>query len=334
MEKFNINKELQKKSKNKSFEKFNSQRFLLSILVLTVCLTIGLGITYSANVVSSSNVHLININIENGYQEKFTTSISGASFSQLIDSNYKKALITCDNGEVEYNEETRKIYGKNITSDINCVIAFDKTTPKVAINYANLKSVNDNYGTSFYFDKNAQDNYFNFNGLLFRIVRINGDGTYRLILNAPIGETFFGNNNFTTSNVKNYLETWFNNNIGNNKNIVIGDFDSNIYSTYGQDFIGSLVNFNSYDLAKVGLLSINEINIIINDETINEDSYLYGTYYTLNKTEENLSWTVKRGLITSCSSSEYLGIRPVINVKVDELSGTGTVDDPFQLKEE
>ena len=44
----------------------------------------------------------------------------------------------------------------------------------------------DRYGTSYYFRGIAEDNYVNFAGMIWRIVRINGDGTIRLVLDdAP-----------------------------------------------------------------------------------------------------------------------------------------------------
>ena len=40
----------------------------------------------------------------------------------------------------------------------------------------------DDYGTSYYFRGNINNNYIKINDMLFRIVRINGDGTIRIIL--------------------------------------------------------------------------------------------------------------------------------------------------------
>ena len=45
-----------------------------------------------------------------------------------------------------------------------------------------LNNAPDDYGTSYYFRGNVKDNYLSFAGKTWRIVRINGDGTVRLIL--------------------------------------------------------------------------------------------------------------------------------------------------------
>ncbi len=64
----------------------------------------------------------------------------------------------------------------------------------------------DDYGNSYYFRGNVQDNYLNFNDMCFRIVRIEGDGSIKLILedqtqtcetatggvNASIGQGNYG----------------------------------------------------------------------------------------------------------------------------------------------
>ncbi len=49
----------------------------------------------------------------------------------------------------------------------------------------------DDYGTSYYFRGAVQNNYVSFANQLWRIVRINGDGSVRLILNSSIGNSTF-----------------------------------------------------------------------------------------------------------------------------------------------
>lgn len=68
----------------------------------------------------------------------------------------------------------------------------------------------DDYGKSYYYRGNVENNYINFAGYTWRIVRINGDGTVRLILDDTTnyilnGETtgdtyYYGNETFGCSN--------------------------------------------------------------------------------------------------------------------------------------
>ncbi len=52
-----------------------------------------------------------------------------------------------------------------------------------------LNTAPDDYGTSYYFRGNVIDNYVNFANLTWRIVRINGDGSIRLILDDAVKDT-------------------------------------------------------------------------------------------------------------------------------------------------
>lgn len=45
-----------------------------------------------------------------------------------------------------------------------------------------ISTIEDNYGISYYFRGNVLDNYINFNNMCFRIVRILGDGSIKLVL--------------------------------------------------------------------------------------------------------------------------------------------------------
>ena len=69
----------------------------------------------------------------------------------------------------------------------------------------------DNDGNSYYYRGNIKDNYVNFAGMCWRIVRINGDGTTKLILEDKNttcnSETYTGDNQYTKSSFGYTLET-------------------------------------------------------------------------------------------------------------------------------
>ena len=56
-----------------------------------------------------------------------------------------------------------------------------------------LNTIADDYGTSYYYRGNVIDNYVSFAGFTWRIVRINGDGSVRLVLNSLNNETAYNN---------------------------------------------------------------------------------------------------------------------------------------------
>ena len=51
-----------------------------------------------------------------------------------------------------------------------------------------LSVTEDNYGYTYYFRGNVQNNYLNFNNMCFRIVRIEGDGSIKLVLASSLGK--------------------------------------------------------------------------------------------------------------------------------------------------
>src|SRR5574344_391718 len=84
---------------------------------------------------------------------------------------------------------------------------------------------NDDDGETYYFRGNVLNNYVNFAGFSFRILRINGDGTVRLIMNNPIDDLEAYNNNSETvddysskliyqnTSLKSILNKWLDSNL-------------------------------------------------------------------------------------------------------------------------
>ena len=109
-----------------------------------------------------------------------------------------------------------------------------------------IYSAEDDYGTSYYYAGNPSDNWVKFAGFYWRIIRINGDGTVRMIYNGlttdqtgettQIGSSAFNTNNNdnmyvgyqytngevhgrgTDSTIKGVLDNWYNNNLSNYSN--------------------------------------------------------------------------------------------------------------------
>ena len=145
-------------------------------------------------------------------------------------------------------------------------------------------------GTTYFFRGNVSNNYVSFAGNIWRIVRINEDGTVRLILNGAINSDTAINTNSTGyekmyySNgdaIKTALNAWYDNNIGNNTNysskVAIGSYfceaarvkySSNytsgnaimeLYSSYTPDY-SCVTDGNGYGLLNynIGLLTYDE----------------------------------------------------------------------------
>ncbi len=127
----------------------------------------------------------------------------------------------------------------------------------------------DGEGTSYYFAGNTTENWLSFAGFYWRIIRINGDGTVRIIYNGT-GTSTTGtstqlsststfnsssNNNMyvgymytsgqvhgleTSSTIKGTVDTWYQNNIANNS-----EYTSKISTTTG--FCGDRTSTTTYN---------------------------------------------------------------------------------------
>ena len=165
---------------------------------------------------------------------------------------------------------------------------------------------------TYYFRGNVENNYVSFVGQTWRIVRINEDGTIRIVMQDGINSNaryaFNSNyNNYTymyysNSDVKTALESWYQENIGSKadlaKNVATGTYyceqakvkyDSSwtsgsanmtVYSSYTPDFkCSSDDNDKGVVNASVGLLSY--------DEVVYAGGYYYqnnSNYYLYNNT--------------------------------------------------
>lgn len=199
-------------------------------------------------------------------------------------TGYKVDSIVCDNGAVgEWNNDDWGPTITNVTKRNKCSIYFSdankikfgNTTIKLD-EYGRCPSMNDDgtvtvtgaedtygylckakdaYGDSYYFRGNVTNNYVLFGGFYWRIIRMNGDGSVRVIYDGTsahangesstdrqIGTTAFnsssGNNayvgymygevgastyaethaNINNSTIKTYIDTWYENNIKSTSN--------------------------------------------------------------------------------------------------------------------
>lgn len=115
----------------------------------------------------------------------------------------------------------------------------------------------DESGDTYYFRGVVENNYVSFAGMTWRIIRINGDGSYRLILNNATGTSSYATTVSTTYNnigymyakastptantynsaIKTYLEDWYTNNLSSYDSYISKDAifwnDRTIYSNDG-----------------------------------------------------------------------------------------------------
>ena len=146
-------------------------------------------------------------------------------------------VIAEDGSEKIYNVNvTRKREATSLKNEImkNTVITANPTLTTSSNNTSDAnglyKSTATNTGeATYYFRGNVENNYVSFAGFTWRIVRVNEDGTIRIVMQDGINNNtkyaFNSNNNnytymyYTNSQAKTQLESWYQTNIGSKTNL-------------------------------------------------------------------------------------------------------------------
>lgn len=224
----------------------------------------------------------------------------------------------------------------------------------------------DNDGTSYYYRGNVLDNYINFEGMCFRIVRILGNGNIKLVLadeNNECNSKLITNtssliggytNEFNYTNIEINLNKWLNGETittdNTNTTYTPKRNLNNVDSIVNAEWCKGLLEDETITLecksenkvtSKIGVLSLDEMIYAGSSITgTNYSHYLkpnaeseYATY--TNKVIEevvNYVYVTKDGGI-EISDEKMVGIRPSIVIDKDVLyaTGDGTIDNPYVI---
>ena len=171
--------------------------------------------------------------------EKDNQVISNNSDVSLIGGNniYKVTITSTDQKntkEYKINVKVKQVEKVSIFGKQYEVIDAEPTLKTSSNNTSDAsglyKSTATNTGEpTYYFRGNVTNNYVSFAGQTWRIVRVNEDGTIRIVMqdgiNSNANIAFNSNYNnysymyYTNSNAKTQLESWYQANIGGNENL-------------------------------------------------------------------------------------------------------------------
>lgn len=229
---------------------------------------------------------------------------------------------------------------------------------EAAVNDEGLITDLDDSGMTYYFRGNVKNNYFKFADKMWRIVRINGNESVRLILDENVEVLqAFGENAlpFNESLLKKALDDWYSANLFNYQKYLYEDKfcyddqlsnDNTTYIAYNRNVVSFNPSFNctgSVINGNIGLLSVDEaIYAGLISNSSNTNSYLYndkiGEWWTMTpsslKSDLQLFSIKNDGtIVTGSSSKSQKVLRPVINLSPFlTVIGSGTVDDPYVIK--
>ncbi len=243
----------------------------------------------------------------------------------LANYSHSKMILNKTNAPLTFNQDSRlstKIIENNPLKD-DFVKDFTKgfpnssTTPDDITKGSGLYSVDDNDGKSYYFRGAVENNYVNFAGKIWRVVRINGDGTIRLILddklptnyafntsynerkyagytfdNTPctnsspcessynvISNSFSNTHNGTNSTIKGELESWYKTNLKDyDDKIAYGTFCND--TSYGSGDEAGTLNYGARERL-VGTNKGNPTLICPDPKDKNNTMRTYGGVYKL-----------------------------------------------------
>ena len=263
--------------------------------------------------------------------------------------NYFKVTVTSENKETtnEYKIKISVIESVSIFGKQYSVIQKEPTLTTSSNNTNDesglYKSIDTNTGDpTYYFRGNVENNYVSFAGFTWRIVRINEDGTIRIIMQDGINNNatykFNSNNNnytymyYSNSEAKTVLENWYQINIGSKddliKNIVSGDYyceqiKVKYHSSYttGQSSVPIYQEYEpnfkcETDGNGKGMINSN-VGLITYDEMVFTGGYYYienNKYFLFNGF---YSWTMSPSGVAAASGTKVWGIydHDIANIK-------------------
>ncbi len=221
----------------------------------------------------------------------------------------------------------------------------------------------DDLGISYYYRGNVVNNYVNFADKTWRIVRINGDGTTRLVLDDAINDvgSYYTDEDesfeFKNVSMSSFLSDWFQNNLKEKEKYIantkfcsdIVKDNANNYIAYTRIMTNKIPTLNCLGelfSSNIGLLTIDEV-ILAGASPINSNNsfYLYNSslnepWYTMSGAKGNdkniymFMIGTNGSVVTNVEGNLYRKVRPVINlIKNIEVSGDGTKTNPYTIIE-
>ena len=242
---------------------------------------------------------------------------------------------------------------------------------EIATTNEGLLSTVDNKGTTYYFRGNVNYNYVKLGNNMFRIVRINGDGSVRLVLDSLIQAKSPYNTNESNdvslgsfaslryASITSVLQEWYNNNLADYRTYISNSVfctdvsftstnnDVSFSNSYDRIFIDNTPDLycsgDTY-VGVIGLLSADEVALagayrnVPNDkyylynENIKEN-YVTTSSYSLKDNELRMINVMANGAFgDSITVYTEVGIRPVISIGANaKIKGEGTIDNPYLI---
>ena len=335
MAKFNREKVLRQLEFKRKWRSYS--RYVYIAVPCVLCCLLCLYFAYSKFFVSEEQAVIRTTVGDFIYGDVVIGAYIDGEYSSTIPSKndgYVVDKVSCDNGAVgEWNNDDWGLLTTNLSKRTKCNVYFHKdylapiiaqldTTGKCptmnadgSVNVTGVEatdgylcSAKDAYGTSYYYRGNVTNNYVKFADKYWRIVRINGDGTVRVIYDGTSAHA-----NGESSADRQIGRSAFNNNYMDNAYVgyMYGDRTSIVEPT-SQYSTTSFTNTNTYYIAKEYTYNASTDRFTLKDPIAVLGSAMtsdYVGYYTFGSTSASSSnsYVYKIFSVTAGSSSARVG---------------------------
>lgn len=220
-----------------------------------------------------------------------------------------------------------------------------------------LKSTDD-LGVAYYFRGAVSNNNVKFADKNWKIVKINGDGSVKLVLDGTIEELnkyYESEFSFENSKISESLNNWYNVNLKDYSdyiayykfcNDIVTEEESTNYIGYSRIITNKIpmyVCLGNKVNTKIGLLTADEVSMAGASTNENKSFYLYNeniktAYYLMTGAEyKNGTYypflvNTDGSIIANTAGNLLRSIRPVINIiKNAKITGNGSSEEPYEI---
>ena len=295
------------------------------------------------------------------------------SVSGLETKSYKLVIHNPEKEKISFKLQVSKVSEENrsfaqVLLNENSINKETKTQvgKEPAVSDEGLVLDVDDSGNTYYFRGSSDNNYFKLGDKMWRIVKVNGNGTVKVVLDSVISTSTMYDDSLSGDklssignafNLSGYtaLSNWYDENlksydeyISEEKFCIDTNKEGDNLSNYIRINVSNIPTFNclgNNNNSKIGMLTIDEI--IYAGATVdgmNNNFYLYNpeitspiwTYSPVRDGYEGVYFyeLLANGTIGTTSTGESTkALRPVINIKKDvEVVGKGTKEEPYTIK--
>lgn len=298
----------------------------------------------------------LNINIKPGEKKYYTLKFNIINNEDIENKKFQASL----------NIDSLKI-NDSIKTATNYLLAFNSINSEGDNGFFESKETNTG-NSSYYFKGDVQNNYVSINNEIYRIIRINEDGSIRIIKDSNILEnTQFNTDSkletsydFNNSNISNYLNNYYENNLKSVGNLITEeDYCNEVHAVKSDNYKVSDSNSNYNEYAptlkcsnpiklRIGLISYDEAvlagvtynniysstNYLLNG--LNKNTWTMSPAGSYSYTSDKYAWKItdNKSITETLVTNNITSVRPVINLKATlNITGNGTIYDPYIFSE-